>query len=137
MTPSPLDTVKAAYEAFGRRDIPKIFSLFSPEIEILQSEELPWGGRYRGHEGARQFFGKLTSQINSTLEVDRFISAGDQVVAIGWTKGTVNENGATYRVPIAHVWKVSCGLVVQAQFLIDHPAMLSALSSSSKKTAEP
>ena len=135
MTPSPLETVKAAYEAFGRRDIPEIFALFSPEIEILQSEELPWGGRYCGHEGARQFFGKLTSQINSTLELERFISAGDQVVAIGWTKGTVNENGAAYRVSIAHVWKVSHGLVVQVQFLIDNPAMLSALSSSSKKSA--
>lgn len=137
MTSSPLDTVKAAYDAFGRREIPKVFALFAPEIEILQSEELPWGGRYVGHEGARQFLGQLTSQINSTVELERFISAGDQVVAIGWTKGTVNASGAVFRVPVAHVWTVSHGLVVRVQFLIDNPTMRSALGGDAKPSTQP
>jgi hypothetical protein len=127
MQSTPTQTVQEVYAAFGRRDLPKVFSLLSPDIEILQSEELPWGGLYRGHDGARQFFGKLGSHINSTLDIERLISAGVYVVAIGWTQGTVNASGATYRVPIAHVWLVRDGLVTQTQFFIDHPVMLEAL----------
>ena len=128
MQRNPKQTVQELYEAFGRRDLPKVFSLLSPDIEIVQSEELPWGGVYRGHDGARQFFGKLGSHINSTLDLERLISAGDHVVAIGWTQGTVNATGASYRVPIAHVWLVRDGLVMQTQFFIEHPIMLEALS---------
>jgi uncharacterized protein len=126
---APIEVVQAAYESFARRDIPKIFALFSPDIEIIQSEELPWGGHYRGHEGAREFFTKLTTHLDSTLEIERLINAGEHIVAVGWTQGKVKSTGATYRVPIAHVWKVRDGMVIQVQFLIDNPTMLTALAS--------
>jgi uncharacterized protein len=127
MQRNPTQTVQELYDAFGRRDLAKVFSLLSPDIEIVQSEELPWGGLYRGYDGARQFFGKLGSHIHSTLDIERLISARDHVVAIGWTHGTVNATGASYRVPIAHVSLVRDGLVMQTQFFIDHPVMLEAL----------
>ncbi len=60
-------------------------------------------------------------------EIERLIDSGVHVVAVGWTQGTVNANGAGYRVPIVHVWKVRDGLVMQARFFIDNPAMLEAL----------
>ncbi len=121
------EVVSELYDAFGRRDLARVFSLLAAEVEINQSEELPWGGDYRGHDGARQFFGKLGSAINSTLEIERLIDSGVHVVAVGWTQGTVNANGAGYRVPIVHVWKVRDGLVMRVQFFIDNPAMLEAL----------
>lgn len=123
----PMQTIQELYEAFARRDLPKVFSLLSSDIEIVQSEELPWGGLYRGHDGAREFFARLGSHINSTLDIERLIDAEEHVVAIGWTHGTVNATGASYRVPIAHVWHVRDSMVIQAQFLIDNPTMLEAL----------
>lgn len=127
MDRTPMQTVQELYDAFRRRDLPKVFTLLSPEIEIVQSEELPWGGVYHGHDGARQFFAKLASNINSALDIERLISAGDDVVAVGWTHGAVNRSSARYRVPIAHVWHVRDGLVLQTQFFIDNPTMLEAL----------
>jgi ketosteroid isomerase-like protein len=127
MDANPAQIVQDLYGAFGRRDMPKIFDLLSSDIEIAQSEELPWGGIQRGHEGARQFFGKLGAHLNSTLDIERSISAGDRVVAVGWTQGTVNATGVGYRVPVAHIWRIRDGLVVQAQFIIDHPTILEAL----------
>jgi uncharacterized protein len=123
----PMQTVQELYDAFARRDFLEVFGLLSPDIEILQSQELPWGGLYRGHDGARQLFAKLGSHINSTLDIERLIDAEEHVVAIGWTHGTVNATGASYRVPIAHVWRVRDGLVIQTQFFIDNPNMLEAL----------
>jgi ketosteroid isomerase-like protein len=127
MAPSPIDIVRSLYDAFGRRDVQAVFALFSPEIEITQSPELPWGGRYHGHDGAGQFFAKLTSHINSIVEIERLIASGEQVTVIGWTQGTVNATGAKFRVPIAHIWTLRDGRVVQVQFLIDNPTMLAAL----------
>jgi ketosteroid isomerase-like protein len=123
----PMQTVQELYDAFARRDFLEVFGLLSPDIEILQSQELPWGGLYRGHDGARQLFAKLGSHINSTLDIERLIDAEEHVVAIGWTHGTVNATGASYRVPFAHVWRVRDGLVIQTQFFIDNPNMLEAL----------
>lgn len=120
--------VQDLYEAFRVRDIARVFTLLSPEVEIVQSEELPWGGDYRGLDQVRQFFGKLGSHLNSTLVIERFISSADHVTAIGWTQGTVNATGAIYNSQIAHVWKLRDGLILHAHFLIDHPTMLEALA---------
>ncbi len=128
---TPVETVQEVYEAFGRRDLAKAFGLLSRDVEIVQSEELPWGGVYKGHDGAREFFGKLGSAINSTLELERLIGAGDHVAAVGWTQGTVNATGASYRVPVVHVWTVPDGMVVRAQFLIENAMMLGALGRGS------
>lgn len=129
MSSSPLQTVQAVYEAFRRRDLPALFNLLSSDIEITQSEELPWGGIYRGHEGAQQFFTKLTSRIDSSVQIERFIQAGQDIAAIGWTQGSVISTGAKFHVAIAHIWRVRAGAVVQVRFLIDNPAMLAALAA--------
>ena len=60
---APIHIVRALYEGFRRRDMPAIFGLLSPDVEIRQSDKLPWGGCYRGHAGARRFFGQLGSHI--------------------------------------------------------------------------
>lgn len=106
-------------------------SRFARDIEIVQSPELPWGGHYRGHDGAWQFFITLTTHLNSTIEIERLLRAGDVVVAVGWTNGNVNATGATYRVPIAHVWTIRDGQVAHVHFCIDNPTMLAALAEKS------
>lgn len=126
--PTSLEIVESMYNAFYRRDLLAIFAHLSPSLEIRQSEQLPWGGTYHGHDGARQFFGALTRYITSSATVERYLRAGEHVVVIGWTEGKVNANGNRFRVPFAHVWEVSDQMVTRVQFLIDNPAMLSALA---------
>jgi ketosteroid isomerase-like protein len=125
--PAPTCIVEGLYEGFRKRDMPKVFSLLSPDVEILQSEELPWEGRYYGHDDATAFFGKLGANLNSTLAIERIISAGESVVAVGGTEGTAKATSAQYRVPVAHVFTVRNGTIAQGEFYIDHPKMLEAL----------
>ena len=42
--------VRAVYEAFATKEIPRIVSLFSPDFELPQSTEVPWSGVYHGHD---------------------------------------------------------------------------------------
>lgn len=123
------EVVRRIYEALERRDVPAAIALFAPAIEIVQSEEVPWGGTYRGHEGMMQFFAKLIQHITSAVEVERYIDAGAQVVAIGRTRGTVNATGAAFDVPIAHVWTVEDGRATHVRYCIDNPTMRAALDA--------
>jgi ketosteroid isomerase-like protein len=61
------------------------------------------------------------------------VSSGDSVTATGWTAGKVVANGAHFRVPIAHLWRIQNDRIVQAQFLIDHPAMFEALQAAPRQ----
>jgi len=122
--------VRAVYDAFATKDIPRIVSLFSPEIELLQSTEVPWGGEYHGHDGAMKFFGILTQTIKTVVSIEQYIDAGETIIAVGHTRGTVNATGANIDVPIAHVWTIENGLATRVHFCIDNPTMLSALKAT-------
>ena len=128
MSSPAVQVVKGIYEAFAVRDVAKVFSHFAPDLEIRQTSALPWGGVYHGHAGAREFFERLTQQINSTVTIERMIDAVEHVVVIGRTAGRVNATGATYDVPLAHVWRVRGELVTRVEFHIDTPMMLAALA---------
>ena len=128
---SPVEVVKQVYDAFRRRDFAAVFALFSPTVQIDQSSELPWGGHYEGQQGVKDFFARLTGLIDSTLALERFVDAGDHVVAIGRTRGTVRASGSRYDVPVAHVWAVRDGRVTGVQYYVDNPTMRAALDGPS------
>jgi uncharacterized protein len=122
--------VEALYEGFRHRDMPAILELLAENVELEQSQELPWGGSFSGHDGARRFFGQLGSRVTSTLMFERLIDSGERVAAVGWTEGTVNVTGAAFRVPVVHLWRVRHGKIARAEFYIDQPRMLSALAAA-------
>lgn len=119
--------VQRAYDAFARRELRTILSLLHEDVEIRQSTEVPWGGAYAGHAEAAAFFGRLVHHVTSVVSVERYIDAGDHVVAIGRTRGTANATGKAFDVPISHVWTLQDGLVTKIEYFIDGPTMLAAL----------
>jgi ketosteroid isomerase-like protein len=127
MQQNNLEKVQQIYDAFRQRDISAIFSLISTDIEVIQSTQLPWGGHYRGHDGLRKFLETLIRHVSSSLAIDRYLDAGESVVAIGRTHGTVVANGHPFDVPIAHVWQFRDDLIVRFMPYIDNPTMLKSL----------
>lgn len=125
---SPLKAVKDLYEAFDAHDVEAVFGCFAEDVEITQSDELPWGGTYRGLEEAASFFMSLTSQINTRVSVDRFITAGDTVVETGRTSGKAVATGREFSISETHVFKVRDGKIVRMEAYVDNSAMLAAIS---------
>ena len=119
--------VRRYYAALEARDLDTVVSLVSPEVDIFQTEELPWGGRFHGHEGLSEFFLTLVANITSSVTTERIYAAGDDVVQIGRTAGTVNATGAEFDVAEVHILTVSDGQIVRFEARIDTPAMLEAL----------
>ena len=122
-----VETIKELYAAFEQRDEKRIVPLFSPEIEIVQSAELPWGGHYLGHTGLAEFLKKLLGHVDSRVVIEKFIDAGEHVVAVGQTIGTTRATKIEFDVPVVHVWTVREGRIVRFQPFIDNATMLAAL----------
>lgn len=128
MTTEHEELVRNVYDAYARRDLGAALSRFSPEVEFVQTDLLPWGGSYRGIEGAQASLGKLLAHVDSRVEVEEMFSAGEQVVVIARTRGTARASGASFDLRAVHVWTVVEGSVLRFEAYIDTPAMLSALA---------
>jgi len=122
-----VEKIQELYRGFDRRDVKSVLLLMAPEIEVIQSEELPWGGHYQGHEGVRQFLGALAEHLDSRVLVERFIDAGDRVVAIGRTVGKTRKTQLEFDVPVVHVWTFSEGRIVRFEPYIENGTILAAL----------
>src|SRR5829696_3284044 len=110
MSQEDVAVVQGAYEAFRREDVRVIFALLHPEIELYQSEWVPWGGKYKGHEEVGYFFSKLTETIEPRVDPDQFIDDEEgHVVAVGHTGGRVHATRREFEVPAVHVWRIKEG----------------------------
>lgn len=65
--------------------------------------------------------------VDSGVDLERFLDAGDQVVQIGRTRGQARATDKTFDVLEMHVWTVRHGRVVRFEAYVDNPAMLAAL----------
>jgi ketosteroid isomerase-like protein len=123
----PIRVIEKVYAAFADRDLDALLALCAPDVAVTQDPALPWGGQYQGPDGAATFVMKLMGASDSIVTPEQLFAAGDDVVQVGRTAGTVRSNGASFDIPEYHVWTVRDGLVVRAQFFIDSTAMLEAI----------
>jgi ketosteroid isomerase-like protein len=129
-TPHPnVELVRRLYAALAAVDLDAILEIFDAGVEVHQTPELPWGGDFHGHDGLGQFFGLLREHITSRVTIDSVYAAGDVVVQIGRTAGTVNATGTPFDVQEVHLLTVRDGKVVRFDAHIDTPAMLEALGA--------
>lgn len=127
MPMNSLEIVKQAYIYLNQRDIPRYFSLMSPDIDFYQTEELPWGGHYRGFDESKVFFSKFSALIDSSVEISYYIQASDQTVAIGKTSGVAKQTGKKFSCNLAHIWTIQEEKIVRLKVYIDTDVMKAAL----------
>ena len=111
MSQQDVSTMRSAYEAFNRGDIPAVLAALDPDIEWHE----PGGGRApKGtYRGAGSVAGEVFSAIPRNfvefqVEQDHFIDAGDHVVVTGRFLGTAT-GGQGLDAPYAHVWAMRGG----------------------------
>jgi ketosteroid isomerase-like protein len=124
---TPVDIVREGYARHARRDFAGVFELLAEDLTIWQTNDLPWGGEYSGHAGAREFFAQLAEHTTATPEPVAFIPAGKHVAVYGKLKGKANATGTEFEIDIVHLWQVTDGKIDRFEAFIDTPAMLQAL----------
>ncbi len=112
MSQQDVDTIKGAYEAFARQDIPNVLAAFDESIEWHTPESLPYGGRFRGHEEVGGFFARLPEHFDElNVEPAEFLDAGDHVVVVGQHRAR-GKDGEEFTAPWAMVWTMRDGKAV-------------------------
>lgn len=122
-----LEKIEELYRAQQKRDIRSILMLMSQDVEIIQSTELPWGGHYTRHDGVKKFLATLAEHIDSQVQVERMIDAGDKIAVIGRTVGKTRKTKLEFDVPIVHIWAMLEGQVIRFETYMDNATMLAAL----------
>jgi ketosteroid isomerase-like protein len=123
--------IQQVYDALATGDFATVLGLCDPDCVITQDDALPWGGRYKGHDGFASFGLALAGTIASEVSVEALFETGEQVVQYGRTRGTVRASGAPFDIPETHVWTLRDGRIVAADFYIETATMLGALAAAS------
>jgi ketosteroid isomerase-like protein len=123
-----ITVVRGFYETLLRGDLDGILDLLDPQVEWRAPESLPWGGVFHGHEGFREFFGKLFGQpVDSRREIRQYLSAGDRVVVLLRLFGRRKGHEVEIELPEVHIWTVRNGKILGLEAYFDTAMFLGAL----------
>jgi uncharacterized protein len=106
---SAIETIKAAYAAFGRNDPSVLFAAMDSGIKWNEAEGTPFADRnpYVGPQavGDGVFAPLLAAIDNFTVVPSTFIDGGEHVVVLGRYGGTMKNSGAPLDSPFCHVFR--------------------------------
>jgi ketosteroid isomerase-like protein len=122
-----IDLVRAAYEAFGRGDIPGVFDTMVDDVEFVLAENSVYdrGTPYRGKDDVGEnIFARMGAEWDGfTIVLEALHDAGDVVVMQGRYRGTYKATGRQSNVQVVHIWTVRDGKLVRMQQYADTAAM--------------
>ena len=107
--------IETLCNAFRRGDIAQIVAHFAEDCPLreTQAAELPYAGGYKGPAGAQKFFdAMLTALEPQRLDVDHWVCAGEDVVAIGSWGGKARRTGKRWDSDLALYFRVRDGKII-------------------------
>jgi len=111
MSEQDVSTMRNAYEAFNRADIPAVLEAFDPQIEWHE----PGGGSapqgtFHGPESvANDVFARVPEHFDEfEAQPDAFIDAGEHLVVVGAFRARSKADHEMHA-PYAHVWRMRDG----------------------------
>jgi ketosteroid isomerase-like protein len=117
MSEQDVNTMRTAYEAFNRGDVPAVLEAFDPQIDWHE----PGGGRApRGtFTGADNVASDVFSAVPASFDEfeaqpETFIDAGEHLVVVGTFRGR-SKAGQQMQARYAHVWRMRDGKAVSFQ----------------------
>jgi ketosteroid isomerase-like protein len=135
MSEEKVELVRAAWEAWERRDMEALFALYDPAIVWDQShyrEALDFGGVHHGHDGVRQFFRRWLAPFEDFYaHAEEFIDAGDAVVVRGRQGGRGKASGAEVEMPTYwQVYRLRDARIARIEVYGDRDEALNAAGSA-------
>jgi ketosteroid isomerase-like protein len=114
--------VQQAYQSIKAGDIQAFLNSFSQDVqwELPDMENVPFAGKWKGHEGVRQFFSKVF-EVQDVLEFEpeEYVAQGDKVVALGKFLMRLKATDSEFSSKWAQVWTVKDGKVTRFYEYVD------------------
>jgi len=90
----PVETIRAGFDAFNRGDYELWISGLDEDVVLLDLEETPDTGVFRGHDGARAWLAKLQEAWGEGFRFEpRSFTEGDGVVVVDTRASGVGVGG--------------------------------------------
>ncbi|PIG90865.1 nuclear transport factor 2 family protein [Gloeocapsopsis sp. IPPAS B-1203] len=121
MSRENVENIRCLFKAVEERDIAGVLAAYAPEIVIRDAESLPYGGVYRGLEGAKQHIeGAAQTWNNLQPSAERkmeavFLDAEDYIIVLWRLKGLATSSGRKLDLPVVSVYKMRDGKIVESQ----------------------
>jgi ketosteroid isomerase-like protein len=111
-----IELIRKVYAAFAAGDAPTILANIADDAPWINygPSSVPYAGSRAGKAQIVEFFQAIAnSTTGGVVEAEEFIAQGDNVVATGRYKATVQNTGIEIDSPIAHVFTVQNGTIVK------------------------
>jgi uncharacterized protein len=119
--------IRAAYEAFHRRDVDGILTFFSSDIEWVHPDgmnDLGLGGTKHGHAGMRQFLAHVPTVLGGMrLHPEEFLVFGERRVVVFGSREVTALDGRHATLRFVHSWTLRDGLAIRFEDHFDTVAM--------------
>lgn len=103
--------VNDAYASFAKGDVAGFFASFSDETELCEPGSLPYGGVYKGVEGATKVLMSIAAVWDEIeFEVIRIIASGNHVVTQGQFSAVAKQTGEKIKTPLIEIWEIIDGV---------------------------
>lgn len=110
--PTNLDTVRASYDAFHRKDLQGVLAALAPDVRWIHPDGMkPYGlgGTKTGHQEVIAFIRHSPTYVaDMQLQPEEFIELGDRVVVFGARRVTA-QNGRSADLRFVHSWAFEDG----------------------------
>ena len=128
--------VRKLFEAVAHRDPTGVFSAYHPDIVISEAPSLPYGGEYRGREGAirhaegfRSTWDRYQSEASRNLEPE-FLALGDRVIVL-WRFRAQRQARDSIDLPVVSIYRLREGSIIESRmFHFDTSALLQFLENA-------
>jgi len=131
MPQTNVEVVRAAWEAWERRDMRALFRLYDPDIvwDQTHADTSELTTEYHGHDGVRRFFRAWMDPFESYhAHADEFIDAGEAVVVRCRQGGRGKQSGVEVEMPsFWQVYRVDGGLVARIDVYANEAEALKAV----------
>jgi ketosteroid isomerase-like protein len=129
MSRENVERVRRGYEALSRGELRP--ETFSAEFEVVEPSEQPGAETRYGSKGVRDSMTALSEAFEDfQFESEKFIDAGNSVVALLTARGRGKGSGIVVERPVAHVWTFRGDEPVRVQIYLDRAQAMRAVGVS-------
>ena len=131
MSQKNVEAMKAAAEAFNRRDIQGFSALLAPDAEIVPVRAALEDTAHRGREAAAQWFAAVDETWEDLkVQVGEVREGGDWVLALGRARGRGRGSGADLDVELTSIGRFRNGRITSLHHYTDRGEALEAVGLS-------
>lgn len=117
---SNVERVERMYESFAKGDMEAVVATWNEDIELHEPEGIVAGGTYRGQDEVVELLTTIAGMYEEMAATpERYVHAGDTVVALGTGSGTSAGTGKSVEFPFAHVYDFEDGKISRWTSYID------------------